>query len=151
MNTVLVVCAGNLCRSPMAQAVLTHALPRIGVQSAGLAAPRLAAPDANAVRLMRERGFDISTHRAQQLQGAMVASSDLVLVMTDRQRRVIEQVWPSSRGKVFRFAGDVDIPDPYQRGEDAFRRVLQLIDAGAAQWTDRLSRLPSDMLSRGAA
>jgi protein-tyrosine phosphatase len=151
MDTVTVVCFGNLCRSPMAQAVLARALPRIGVQSAGLSAPSRGAPDPIAVRLMRERGYDISGHRAQQLQGAMVDSSDLVLVMTDRQRRVIEQVWPASRGKVFRIAGDTDIPDPHQRGERAFRRVLQLIDAGAAQWTDRLSRPPGDRLSRGAA
>jgi protein-tyrosine phosphatase len=153
MDTLLVLCTGNLCRSPMAAAVLERALPGLNVMSAGFRVRPFEGADPLAVRLMRERGYDLGAHRTQQLSSWMVRAANLVLVMEAGQRRVVESSYPGSRGKVFRLADTqgLDVPDPYGRGEAAFRQALQLIEAGAVSWIERLTRLTSKPLSKGVA
>ena len=70
MKKILFVCTANICRSPMAQGLLEHALPQAQVRSAGLGALVGMPADAAAVRLMQERGIDISAHRATQISRA---------------------------------------------------------------------------------
>lgn len=153
MNTILVLCAGNLCRSPMAAAILGRALPDWHVLSAGLEAQPLQCADPLAVRVMRERGHDLGPHRSQPLSSWMLRAADLVLVMETGQQHAVETLYPGSMGKVFRLAeADAqDIPDPYGRGEPAFRQALQLIEAGAVQWIDRLTRLTSNPVTKRVA
>jgi protein-tyrosine phosphatase len=153
MNTILVLCAGNLCRSPMAAALFARALPDWHVLSAGLEAPPLQCADPLAVRVMRERGYDLGPHRAQPLSSWMVRAADLILVMENGQRHAVEALYRGSTGKVFRLteADAPDIPDPYGRGESAFRQALQLIEAGAVQWIDRLTRLTSNPVTKRVA
>lgn len=143
MKGILVVCEGNICRSPMAQAVLAHGLPSMQVRSAGLAALLSHPADETARRLMAERQLDIAAHRAQQVTRNLCLESDLVLVMDTVQRQRIEVMYPQVRGRVFRMAEHLkqDIPDPYRQGELAFRGALALIDAGAADWLRRIQRL----------
>jgi protein-tyrosine phosphatase len=153
MDMLLVLCTGNLCRSPMAAAVLERALPGLTVMSAGFRVRPFEGADPLAVRLMRERGYDLGAHRTQQLSSWMVRAANLVLVMETDQRRAVESSYPGSRGKVFRLAETqgLDVPDPYGRGEAAFRLALQLIEAGAVSWIERLTRLTSKPLSKGVA
>ena len=83
---ILVVCVGNICRSPMAEALLRDALREqqdITVESAGLGALVDHPASEHAVTLMRERGLDISGHRARQITPDMVHAADLVLVRPD--------------------------------------------------------------------
>jgi protein-tyrosine phosphatase len=153
MDTVLVLCTGNLCRSPMAAVMLERALPALHVMSAGFRVRPFQGADPLAVRVMRERGYDLGAHRTQQLSSWMVRAANLVLVMEANQRRALESSYAGSRGKVFRLADmqGLDVPDPYGLGEAAFRQSLQLIEAGAASWIDRLTRLTSKPLSKGVA
>ncbi len=133
---ILMVCTGNICRSPMAEALLRQRLAlrgvRAGVESAGLAAlvGRPADPEAQA--LMLERGLDLSGHRARQLTPELLRGSDLVLVMEAWQQRAVEALLPSARGRVQRLGrfGDFDVPDPFRRGPTAFRAALVFIDRG---------------------
>jgi protein-tyrosine phosphatase len=102
---------------------------------------------------MRERGYDISSHRAAQLSAAMIGAADLVLVMEREQQQMVQALYPHSRGKVYRLAesAGLDVPDPYGRGRAAFHTAFAVIEAGAAQWTDRLVRLSSKHPTQGAA
>jgi protein-tyrosine phosphatase len=140
---ILIVCVGNICRSPMAEAVLKHALaPRgITVASAGLGALVDYPADAHAVTLMQQRDLDITAHRAQQLNEALLAETDLVLVMEKAHKRAIEQNEPTARGKIYRLGEwqDQDIPDPYRQPLAAFEKALALIDAGVADWVTKLT------------
>ncbi len=126
---ILVICIGNICRSPIAEGLLKRALPEKTIFSAGLGAlvGHPAAPFS--VALMAEQGIDIGTHRAQSLTSALVRSADLVLTMDLAQKRHIEQSYPTARGKVFRL-GDADIPDPYRQDMAVFRQTYHLLSQG---------------------
>lgn len=143
MKSILVVCEGNICRSPMAQGLLAHALPGMQVRSAGLGALVGMPADETAVKLMRERGIDITAHRATQINRAMCLESDIVLVMDPEQRARVEGLYPQARGRVFRLGEYTqrDIPDPYRQREQAFRNALALIDEGAQEWLRRIHKL----------
>lgn len=143
MKSILAVCEGNVCRSPMAQGLLTMALPGMRVQSAGLGALVGMPADITAVQLLRERGIDISAHRAIQINRALCLESDIVLVMDREQRARVESLYPQARGRVF-CVGEYtkrDIPDPYRKGERAFREALSLIHEGAQDWLRRIHKL----------
>jgi protein-tyrosine phosphatase len=145
IHNVLVVCIGNICRSPMAEGLMAAALPGKQVSSAGLQALVGERADPFACELMQERGIAIEAHRAQQLSLDMCQRADLILVMDRAQRRAIEERYVFAAGKVFRLCEfiDQDVPDPYREGRSAFQRSLSLIDDGAQQWVQRISRVAS--------
>ena len=141
---ILVVCVGNICRSPMAEALLRNALrgkEEFSVESAGLSALVDEPASEHAVALMSERGIDISSHRARQLQPELVNKADLILVMESGHKKAIETADVTVRGKVFRLGetSDRDIVDPYRRSRAVFEDVLEDIDEGIADWVKRLT------------
>lgn len=143
MKSILVVCEGNICRSPMAQGLLASALPKLQVQSAGFGALVGMPADETAVRLMRSRGVDISAHRASQINRQMCVQADMVLVMEPSQRKRLEELYPQVCGRVFRVGEYTkrDIPDPYRQPEKAFRDALSLIEEGLREWLHRIHRI----------
>lgn len=135
-DRILMVCVGNVCRSPMAEALCRHRfaerVPGLVVESAGLAALVGQEADPTAQELLRERGLDLSGHRARQLTPQLVRDFPLVLVMEGWQVREVERLERSARGRVFRLgrAGDFDVPDPYRQSRVMFDQALALIEQG---------------------
>jgi protein-tyrosine phosphatase len=140
--SILVVCHANLCRSPLAEALLRRALPRVAVSSAGLEARVGAAAARRACDAARLRGFDVSAHRAQALNRLACARADLILVMETAQRRRIEARYPFTRGRVFNLAapgvGPPDVADPYGGPPEAFAVCLDHLERCVAYWRDRI-------------
>lgn len=86
---VLVVCHGNICRSPFAAALLRRLLPgAIGVGSAGFIGPDRS-PPAEATAAAARRGVDLAAHRSRLLTPALVRAADLILVMDPAQRDAV--------------------------------------------------------------
>jgi protein-tyrosine phosphatase len=132
----LTVCTGNVCRSPVAEAVRRARLRAEGVdatvESAGVAALVGAPAQPLAQALMRERGLDLSGHRARQLTPALIRAFELVLVMEAAQRAEVEAMLPAARGRVHRLGrwGGFDVPDPYGGDRSEYAAALALIDRG---------------------
>jgi protein-tyrosine phosphatase len=140
MNKILVVCIGNICRSPMAEALLRRDLPAKTIYSAGIHAMIGNPADPHSILIMHEQGIDIAGHRAQQLTEPLVSAADLILTMDSEQQRLIESNYSTSRGKVRRLGefGKFDIPDPYRMGMEKFRASYRLIELGVNDLTSRL-------------
>jgi protein-tyrosine phosphatase len=128
----------------MAEALLRDALREqqdIIVESAGLGALVDHPASEHAVALMRERGLDISGHRARQVTPGMIHVADLVLVMEAGHKRVLDANEPVARGKIYRLGEwqDRDIEDPYRQRREAFEAALADIDQGVAEWARRIA------------
>ena len=144
-KNILVICIGNICRSPMAEGLLKNALADSNkddciVTSAGLGALVGQPPDTKACQLMLEKGIDISGYRACQINKEMIRKADLILVMELSHKTAIEMSEPSAKGKVFRLGewGGFDISDPYKQELSAFEKSLKLIEQGIALWVPKL-------------
>ncbi|MDD5272005.1 MAG: low molecular weight phosphotyrosine protein phosphatase [Methylovulum sp.] len=139
------MCIGNICRSPMAEALFKKALADIKqtnctIVSAGISAVIGHKADEKASCLMMARGLDISQHRACQLNTHMVRKADLILVMELAHKMEIESQESSAKGKVFRLGewGGYDIRDPYQLDLKVFESVLEQIDHSVSVWLKKL-------------
>jgi len=148
----LVVCNGNIFRSPFAAAVLRRTLgsPGIQVDSAGFIGPgRRAPPDA--VAAATKHGIDLSTHRSQLVTAQLVRAADLIVVMDAIQRRIICERFGRARRDVV-LLGDLDpervtsraIEDPVEQGVDVCERVYVRIERCAGELVRVLGRLRSE-------
>jgi len=138
ISSILTVCTGNICRSPMAEVLLRDLLKKekVTVASAGLMALVGHPADPMIIDLLAERGLDATDHRARQLTTEIAQSAELILVMENWQQRELEQKMPQVKGRVFRLGHwrNFDIIDPYRKGRESFEEALDAIDRGIDNW-----------------
>ncbi|NUO73982.1 MAG: low molecular weight phosphotyrosine protein phosphatase [Frateuria sp.] len=138
-HNILVVCLGNVCRSPVAEFLFRRELGErdIRVSSAGLGALVGRPMDENAIALLKDGGIDASNHRARQLEPTMLRDADLILTMERRQLNSVVQLAPEASGKVFLFDkwhDGGDVPDPYRCSRRVFKQVHASIERGVGSW-----------------
>ena len=138
---ILVVCVGNICRSPILEALLKEQYPHKHVDSAGLSALVGSPVDPNSQQVMTPYNIDMSNHIAQQIDENLVMKADLIFTMSDGQTKWIEERWPHCRGKTFKIGhwNDKDIADPYRHDISLFETARQDIVESLAPWNDKIS------------
>jgi protein-tyrosine phosphatase len=150
---ILIVCTGNICRSPTAEAVLRRGIEdrglaeRIEVDSCGTHGYHVGeAPDPRAVRLAASRGYDMRRLVARQLAALDFERFDLLLAMDRSHQRTLLRLCPPERGERVRLflapaaedLGTDEVPDPYYGGAEAFEQAFDLIEIGARALLDSL-------------
>jgi protein-tyrosine phosphatase len=142
---ILVLCVGNICRSPTAKVLLEQACEArsVVVASAGLDAMVGHPADPVAQQIAQEKGLDLSAHRAQQVSAVLCRQHDLILVMEQSHKTELLRRYPEARGKVYLMRADnnTDVEDPYRKGQEAFEIAYKAIDSGAVYWANRIAKL----------
>ncbi|MGP5415869.1 low molecular weight protein-tyrosine-phosphatase [Psychrobacter faecalis] len=140
-DNILVVCVGNICRSPMAEALLKQRYPHKNIDSAGVGALVGHSADPAALEIMAKQEIDITNHVAKQIDEGLAKKADLIFTMSDSQTKWIEERWPFCRGKTFKLGHwqDKDIADPYKHEMSAFQTAYQDIVVSLEQWADKIS------------
>ena len=143
MNNILLVCIGNICRSPVAEALLKREFPDKDVRSAGMAAMIGRPADATAQEIALRHGLDLSGHCARQVTADICREADLILVMESAHQRELASRYPLARGKIHCLgetpAGErFDVADPYRKTRDAFEQAHAAIEQGIESWAQRI-------------
>lgn len=149
IRNVLFVCTGNICRSPLAAALLERALQARGlsevtVTSAGTGAWDGAPASEGAYLVGLERGLDLSGHRARLLSREVVEEADLILTMARHHRARVDEL--GGEGRVFVLGeyarsdrDDVEVSDPFGGDLEVYRSTCVELEALAAAVAERLA------------
>jgi len=141
MPHILLICTANICRSPVAEALLRQKLAGRQltvdqgwiVSSAGTWAVQKRPAASESIQLMDERGLDITDHRAQMVDEAMIAGADLALCMTASHAEALRVEFPKYAGKIHLLTALVgkqyDISDPYGGPIDEYERMVSEVDS----------------------
>jgi protein-tyrosine phosphatase len=144
---VLMVCLGNICRSPTAEAVLRAKLQaaglaeRVVVDSAGTGDWHIGSPpDPRSQRHAAQRGYDLSALRGRQVAEADFHHFDLILAMDEDNLADLQRLAPESASRAkLRLFSDIEVPDPYSGGPASFEHVLDLVESASDAWVKNLA------------
>jgi len=138
--TILMVCTGNTCRSPMAQSMAKQIIAQqrnipkddlsttnVYILSAGIYASAGASASTEAVAEMDKRGLDLSHHRSQPLTPKMVHEADVIYCMTHAHHQALVQMVPSAADKTLPLNPQGDVDDPIGSDAAAYQRCAQSI------------------------
>ncbi|MDO2438684.1 MULTISPECIES: protein tyrosine phosphatase [Enterobacter] len=140
-NSILVVCTGNICRSPIGERLLRQQLPNTQISSAGIFGLEGRPADAAAKAVALRHGVSLEGHVARKVTRYLLQKSDLILVMEPEHLRFIASVAPENRGKSLLFGQWLetkDIPDPYRKSREAFEYVFEQLGKASQEWARRL-------------
>jgi len=140
-DTILVVCTGNICRSPIGERFLRQVLPNKKIDSAGTSALVEHSADDSAIRIAEKHGISLEGHKGQQFTSKLARQYDLILVMEKCHLEQIGRSAPEVRGKTMLFGqwlNQKEIPDPYRKSDEAVASVYELIEQAGLLWAEKL-------------
>lgn len=151
ITKILMVCLGNICRSPLAEGLLAAKLPKekFLVDSAGTGGWHAGEqPDKRSMATAKNHGVDISNQRARQFKVSDFDTFDYIFVMDNSNKKDVLQLAKTDahRQKVALILNElypnenVDVPDPYYGGIDGFEKVYQMLDQATTLLADKLKR-----------
>ena len=156
MTKLLMVCMGNVCRSPMAQIVTTRLVQQAGmareldVDSAGTHAGRVGEPpDPRAKAALSARGYAVGKSRSRKIGEQDFERYDLILAMDQANLNDLRRICPNEHTHKLRlfleFANSLEareIPDPYYGNAQGFERVLDMCEAAGRGLVAYLRSVP---------
>jgi protein-tyrosine phosphatase len=144
VSSILCVCTGNICRSPVAAAALRVALPDVEVTSAGLHAVVGHDIDAESITAAQQQNIALAPHAARQFTSKLGEQAELILVMDQDHRDEITRRWPQFSGKTMllgHFENGKSIPDPYRMGIGMHQRAVEMIQESVPHWVQQLAAM----------
>jgi len=141
VGSLLVVCTGNICRSPYAAAYFRQHLPRCRVDSAGTGAPESMPADEIVAEFARDDGMDLSEHRSKLVTMPMLRDSELILVMERYHLQTLQQAAPEVTGRTLllgHWNEQRDLPDPHRQSMDMYLAVFSQLREDLALWAGKL-------------
>lgn len=146
-SSILVICTGNICRSPYGEHRLRQEMPTIKVSSAGIAVEKSLlvgqAADSQAISVALDFGVDVSQHKAKQVTQKLIDEHELILCMEPNQLEVVCQMYEGARHKSFLFGhwiGVGEVNDPYRQEEQVFKATFSTINRATSAWSKRIRR-----------
>jgi protein-tyrosine phosphatase len=152
MKSILMVCLGNICRSPLAEGVLRHQLEEAGIKnvrvdSAGTSDYHVGdCPDTRSAQNAKSHGIDISKLRGRQFSVEDFDAFDLIYVMDASNYKNVMALArnESDKAKVdlllnAKWPGkNIAVPDPYYGGADGFEKVFQLVNEACKEIVNKI-------------
>lgn len=141
ISSVLVVCVGNICRSPIGERMLAQTLPALSVESAGINAVVGNPASQHSVDIAAENGISLDGHVSRQFTSEIAADFDLILALEKGHMKVIAEQAPEARGKTMLFGhwmDGKDIPDPYGKSREYYLAVFEQIREASEGWVAKL-------------
>lgn len=138
-KNILVLCYGNICRSPAAEHSLRAKLDEsFHIDSAGIGALVGRSADATVQQIMKEKHqIDVSAHIAKQVTREMLSQFDLVLVMEQAHIESVTQIAPEARGKtklLGSWIGNKEVPDPFKKAQEMYELADEIIEQAVSSW-----------------
>ncbi|AOE50176.1 low molecular weight protein-tyrosine-phosphatase [Kangiella sediminilitoris] len=137
-KNTLILCTGNICRSPVAEAFLKRISGEsTKVLSAGVNTKDCALADDTCIELLKQKGIDITGHRSQKLSSELLVSADLVLVMEKKHIEEVSRVYPEARGKLKllgHWQRNKEVLDPYKKSREVYMYAVDLIEELTNDW-----------------
>ncbi|MCB9188274.1 MAG: low molecular weight phosphotyrosine protein phosphatase [Flavobacteriales bacterium] len=138
---ILMVCLGNICRSPLAHGILQHKVDQLGlnaqIDSAGTNGFHNGElPDSRSMEIALTKGIDISYQRSRQIKRSDLANYDLIYVMDSSNYNNVLRLANSEqeKNKIIMIMNElepgrnINVPDPYYGGEEGFKNVYEMLD-----------------------
>lgn len=141
INSVLVVCVGNICRSPVGERLIAKACPNLRVESAGIGALEGHAADKDMTAVAAKAGLSLEGHIARQLTNDIATDFDLILALEKGHIRVITETAPTVSGKTMLLGQWLDaqeIADPYRLSPEFHQTVFDQLSDACATWSAKL-------------
>ncbi|MBP3194300.1 MAG: low molecular weight phosphotyrosine protein phosphatase [Cardiobacteriaceae bacterium] len=141
MKKIIMLCTGNICRSPMAEGLLKKLAANrkdLIIDSAGCESFHTGEnPDERAIETMQKHGIDISDLTARPLEFADVEPAENIIMAATKQHLIFaenKRLRCNGRAKIIKMLGQEDLPDPYYGGKDGFEYTYQKLEKALQQW-----------------
>lgn len=155
---ILFVCTGNTCRSSMAEGLLKDMVKgvneNINVSSAGISTFEGEPANEKAIKVLKEKNIDISSHKSRQLDMDIIRNSDLILTMTKSHKGIIAYSAPEAKYKVYTLkeyariinneeinGNNLDIADPYGMDYNVYELSMKEIEAELKKIINNINKL----------
>ncbi|WP_413729800.1 protein tyrosine phosphatase [Sodalis sp. RH22] len=141
-DKILVVCVGNICRSPIGERLLKKYIPDKAINSAGIHALVDHEADAMASMIAKKYGLSLEGHKARQISVQMCREHDLILVMEKKHIDALLKLAPDAQGKIMLFGhwnAREEIADPYRKNAEIFDIVYRSLDHAAQDWVEKIN------------
>lgn len=148
LGSILFVCAGNTCRSPMAAGILQRTLQERGhdqilIRTAGITASNNMPASVEAQAIMHEAGININQHRTTLLTAGLINETDLILTMTEHQCQLLRSRFPLKASMIYTLgkasgSNCGDVHDPFGQGVQAYRQTFRQLNQMVDSFVDMI-------------